>query len=191
MCRSDTELLLDYAHRGDVEALSVLIKRHEAWLMVFLRGMLSSADADDAFQQVWFQVIKTVDGYRGGVVKAYLVQIARNIALMRLRKISRSECLSFGSEDGCCDINEIPDAGLSPIANVEFMEDSENICRAVKSLPSDEREVLLLRIEGEMTLSEVARTLGRPLGTAVSQLGRAVKHLKELLGVKTSQKEGV
>ena len=95
----DSELLFAYSRRGDVESLSVLVRRHAVWMQAFLRGLLPTvADAEDAFQETWVRVVKSADKYRGGKVKPYLAVVARSAAIDRLRQMGR--LVSLDVEDG-------------------------------------------------------------------------------------------
>jgi RNA polymerase sigma-70 factor (ECF subfamily) len=53
---------------------------------------------------------------------------------------------------------------------------------AVLVLRSEEREVFLLRQNGELTYEEIADTVDRPVGTVKTQMRSALQKLKELLG---------
>lgn len=50
--------------------------------------------------------------------------------------------------------------------------------RAVSSLPEPYREIVLLRFFGELSLDEIAREVGRPLGTVKTQLHRGLARLR-------------
>ena len=56
---------------------------------------------------------------------------------------------------------------------------------ALKMLPAEQREILLLVALEEMTYEEVATTLGIPLGTVMSRLSRARERLRALMDGRT------
>lgn len=53
---------------------------------------------------------------------------------------------------------------------------------AVAALPFGWRQVVFLRIEGEMEFKDIAAELGIPLGTALTWMRRATVKLKRKLG---------
>ena len=53
---------------------------------------------------------------------------------------------------------------------------------AVRTLPEGPRQVLLMRIEGELSFKEIASELDVPLGTALTWMRTATLKLKEMLG---------
>ncbi len=185
MPQDDADLLLAYARRGEVASLSALVARHTVWLTAFLRGMLSSADAEDVFQEVWARVIKTAHTYRGGAVKSYLVRIARSVALDRLRRDGRCVSLDTEGTHGESPVADLTSALPTPRESLETKTTAEDVRVAISALPIGERQVLLLRIEGELSFKEIAEELGIPLGTALTRMRNATERLKRQLGEHT------
>ena len=179
----DGELLIAYARRGDTQSLSALVKRHSTWMQAFLRSLLSStADAEDAFQETWVRVINSAGRYRGGKVKSYLATIARTAAIDRMRRQGKTVSLDVESEEGQSAREAIPDTAPTPCERFESKATSEDVRRAVRALPEGQRQVLLMRIEGEMPFKEIAAELGVPLGTALTWMHAATEKLKKMLG---------
>lgn len=179
----DSELLFAYSRRGDVESLSALVRRHAVWMQAFLRALLpTAADAEDAFQETWVRVVKSAGKYRGGKVKPYLAVIARSVAIDRLRRTGRVVSLDVDDEEGSSAAERIPDAAPSPREWLEAKATSEDVREAVRALPEGSRQVLLMRIEGELSFREIASELGVPLGTALTWMRVATLKLKKMLG---------
>ena len=74
------------------------------------------------------------------------------------------------------------DASPGPGARVERAATHEDVLSAVRSLPDGPREVVLMRIEGELTFREIADELGIPLGTALTWMRYATVRLKKAMG---------
>ncbi len=182
MPQSDTDLLMAYARRGDIESFSTLVERHSVWLMAFLCGMLSLADADDVFQEVWVRVIKKASAFRGGSVKSYLACIARSIAIDRLRREGRLVSLDIEDEVGDTPAENLQSPEPTASAWYESKATAEDVRAAIAELPICERQILLLRIEGELAFREIADELKLPLGTVLTRMRRATNRLKEQLG---------
>lgn len=178
----DGELLLAYSRRGDVESLAALVRRHSVWMQAFLSGMLPSGCVEDAFQETWLKVIRSAASYRGGKVRPYLVSVARSVAVDRLRRERSTVSLDAGEGEGASLAAEAAADGPSPGDAFELKAASEDIRRAVRALPEGPRQVLLMRIEGELSFKEIASVLGVPLGTALTWMRTATVRLKKMLG---------
>lgn len=180
----DEELLLGYARRGEVRSLSALVTRTSRSLMAYLRGMSpNDAEAEDAFQECWMRVIRSCGSYRGGSARAYLMRIARSVVIDRFRRrgaptVSIDADGSEGLESRLAAESPTPDLMCERAANAAAIR------AAVRALPRQQREVLLLRIEGELPFKEIAAQLGVPLGTALTWMHAATMKLKKVLGEK-------
>lgn len=60
--------------------------------------------------------------------------------------------------------------------------EKKQVLAAVRGLPDGLREVLMLRYFGELSLDDVAKALGLPVGTVKSRLSRAIHRLADALG---------
>ncbi len=179
----DVQLLFAYARRGDVESLSALIRRHSVWMQAFLRGMLPGvADADDAFQETWIRVIRSAGNYRGGKVKPFLATVARSVAIDHLRRERNMVSLDDETGEGASAAANAAANGPAPDETFESKATSEDVRRAVGSLPEGPRQVLLMRIEGELSFREIAEELDVPIGTALTWMRTATTRLKDMLG---------
>ena len=181
----DSELLFAYSRRGDVKSLAVLVSRHTVWMQALLRSLLpESADADDAFQETWVKVIRSASSYRGGKVKSYLASVARSVALDRIRRGGRTVSLDAEDGDGTSLTASFASEGPAPDERFESKANSEDVRRALRALPEGPRQVLLMRIEGDLSFREIAAELGVPLGTALTWMRTATLRLREMLGEK-------
>ena len=180
----DRQLLEAYSRRGDLESLSALVAAHSTRLLALLRGLLpSKEDAEDALQETWMRVIRFCGSYRGGSVRAYLAQVARSVAMDRFRDRGVPP-VSLDAGDEASPAADLADGAPAPNATFELRATSEDIRRAVRALPARWREVVLLRIEAELTFQEIADQLGIPLGTALTWMRAATLRLRKTLGEK-------
>lgn len=179
---SDEELFSAYAQRKDVKALSELIARHERRLMAFLSGLLGVAEAEDAFQEVWCKVMAKASSYRGGVFAAYLITVARRLAIDRFRRRRELVRLDEPTEDGVSLVDELSDSLPSPARCVELKATAVEVRESILALPLGPRQVVLMRIEGEMAFKDIARELEVPLGTVLTWMHTATQFLKRKIG---------
>jgi RNA polymerase sigma-70 factor (ECF subfamily) len=78
-------------------------------------------------------------------------------------------------------IPEIRDPRETDATAIDLSERAA-ITRAVRSLPAEFREVIVLREIQEMSYAEISNVTGVPVGTVMSRLSRARKRLAVLLG---------
>lgn len=175
---TEEDLLADYSRRGRVESLSALVSSNAVWMLAFLRGMLrSDHDAEDAFQNVWLRVIKSASSYNGGSVKAYLTKIARSVAIDMLRKKGKYR----EEPDDESVVNEYPSEEFNPAEAYEISSNLVDVRKAIEALEMREREIVLMRIEGELSFKEIAAELSLPLGTVLTRMRNATMKLKKFL----------
>ena len=75
-----------------------------------------------------------------------------------------------------------PDEGLDPEALVMQQQAVEKVQRAVQELPTDFREVIILRELEGLSYKEIAAVAGTPIDTVMSRLARARERLQAILG---------
>lgn len=75
----------------------------------------------------------------------------------------------------------IEDRRDSPSAQAAHSEQMERVRGALRDLRSEEREVFLLRQNGDMTYEEIADALGIPTGTVKTRMRRALCRLRQAL----------
>lgn len=169
----------------DPKAVSALVSEHGVWLSAFLRGLTQcEADAEDSFQEVWLRVLKGDGPHADAATRGYLARVARSVVIDRYRRNGRYETtLDEVDESGLSKAEALVDEAPVPSARFESASTHEEVLAAVRALPAKLREVVLLRIEGELTFQEIAEELKVPLGTVLTWMRSATKRLKAALGV--------
>jgi RNA polymerase sigma factor (sigma-70 family) len=74
-----------------------------------------------------------------------------------------------------------------PHSEIVWKEFQNNIHKAVELLSLKQKEVFLLRVNGEMSFREIADTTKEPLNTVLSHMHYSVKKIKSFLGNKNEQ----
>ena len=166
---------------ADDAFLSALVAEHGRWLMAFLRGLVGDAtDAEDAFQETWLRIFRARGDFRRDGVRTYLAKTARSVVIDRLRRTRPTG--SLDAADDSVGADALADEAPDPSAVFESKATAEDVRRAIAALPFGWRQVVLLRIEGEMEFKDIAAELGIPLGTALTWMRRATVELKRKLG---------
>ena len=179
---SDAELLSAFA-KGDAAALDLLVARYRQALFSWLMGMTGNrADAEDLFQDIWFRVIRHAGRFNDVSFKAWLWKIARNIVIDFRRK--RKPDLSLDAVDDEEDqplLSQLTAKDIGPAEAVERDDLTKRVLRAVASLPDVQRDVFMMRVQGNLSFSEIASALDIPLNTALGRMHDAMTKLKKLL----------
>ena len=186
---TDDELMAAFIV-GDTAAMETLFLRYRqsvySWL---LRMTGDAAEAEDIYQDVWLKVIRHAADYRSGSFRAWLWQIVRNKATDRMRKMSPSLILdspiSAEGEGEETIVDQLSDdRAADALMQIEEVERQRVVCEAIEALPMAQREVVLLRINGELSFKEIADMLAAPMGTVLARMHKAVKSLKDTLAKK-------
>ena len=178
---SDSELLRSML-AGDEEALALLYRRRQGGIYRFALQMSGSKTiAEDVTQEVFLFLMReghVFDPARGSV-SAFLMGVARNHVLRRLRVEQLLAPLGDDSDDDAPFLHQSSD--LCPLDDLTRAETIESVRKAVLSLPSKYREVVVLCELQDISYSETAEILGCAIGTVRSRLHRARALLLEKL----------
>ena len=168
----ELEQLLLRVGGGDREAFARLYSlTRSAVYALALSVLRNSHEAQDAAQDVFVKVWESAPGYRPqGSPMAWLLTIARNLALSRLRQSGRQVSLDEA------EWNAIPAQapGISP-------EDRQVLQEALSRLSGEERQIVLLHAVAGLKHRETAQLLELPLSTVLSKYHRGLKKLKSLM----------
>lgn len=170
--------------RGEVPAFEELYKRYGGRLYsVAYRMTGSTADAEDLLQEIFLQVHRRIDTYRGeAALGTWLHRLAVNACLDHLR--SRQ-----GREHQATDFLEdldVPEPAAARSWQPDTALDRLDLERAVAKLPPSYRAAFVLHdVEGHEH-HEVGDMLGIAEGTSKSLVHKARRRLRDLLrGIRT------
>jgi len=170
---NDTELLRSML-AGSEDALAALYRRRQAGIYRFALQMSGSKTiAEDVTQEVFLFLMREghlFDPARGSV-GAFLLGVARNHVLRRLRVEQQLAPLGDDVDDDLPALQA--GADICPLDDLTRAETIESVRRAVLSLPSKYREVVVLCELQDISYGETAEILGCAIGTVRSRLHRA------------------
>ena len=170
---NDFELLRSML-AGDEEALALLYRRRQGSIYRFALQMSGSKTiAEDVTQEVFLFLMR--EGHlfdpAKGSVSAFLLGVARNYVLRRLRVEQHLAPLGDEFEDDAPLLH--PSTEICPLEDLTRAETIESVRKAVLSLPAKYREVIVLCELQEVSYGETAEVLGCAIGTVRSRLHRA------------------
>lgn len=174
---ADQELLAR-AQQGDTQAFLDLYERHRRAVYRVAHGLTHDIeDAMDVVQETFIKAHKSIGRFeRRAGIGTWLCQIAvhQAIDLCRKRKVRQSEPL-----DGVG--REVAGRERSPDSHARERELSEAVGKALMKLSDKHRTVFVLHVVKGMPYKEIAETLGCSVGTVMSRLFYARRHLQGLL----------
>jgi RNA polymerase sigma-70 factor (ECF subfamily) len=174
------EQLVELAVAKDPDAFGEIVRRWERKIFALCFGMLTREDeACDAAQETFIAAYKNLARFRGEAkVSSWLHRIAVNQCLtVKRRAKTRSEDL-IDEENGEMDRVFVAPAMMSPGNKAEQTERLNMVRQAVGALPTDLRQVVVMKEFEEMTFQEISDTLEIPLSTVKSRLYTALKQLR-------------
>ena len=182
---------------GSEPALERLYDRHSN--AVFASAMQTSRDewlATEVVQETFLTLWDHADRFdpERGELRSWLMTIARNRSIDRLRAAGRHDrAASFSAfaqpaaemhpvDEWLAGTGDLIAAGSAeplPEVAVADKETRASIDSAIAGLDPAERRVIVLAYDAGLTQSEIAASLGWPIGTVKTRTRRALRHLRE------------
>jgi len=160
---------------GDERAFAVLYDRYSGRLYRTAMGMLGRReDAEDTVQEVFMAIMQSRQSMTNVQdLTAYLFTALRRAAgrcaARKARRPVQSETAISEAEASTAQCNDC----VSPY--------SERLDRALLALPTEQREVVALKTDGELTFAQIAQVLGISINTAASRYRYALEKLRASL----------
>jgi len=195
----DAVVVLEMA-AGSEAALETLYDRHATAIFAAVYRLTSDrGTAEEVVQETFLTLWNRAETFdpKTGSLGSWLHAIARNRAIDRLRALGRRPplvglaALSAPDEDPSQALERLAVRG-SVVAGSTPADDPEAAVAAsavraalrdaVAAMPDDERRVILLAYQDDLSQTEIADRLGWPLGTVKTRTRRALHRLRSALG---------
>lgn len=187
----DSEVLLNRAFAGDMEAIGPLLDRFRPLLRARAREslpapLLARIDESDVVQQTCLLVFRQFEQLRGrsvGEFVAWLLQVHRHNLLNMVdhhRGAAKRAVDREHADDGQAAAN-IPGQLTSPSQKAVRGERRRQLEDAIDQLPGGQREAVRLRFLEEASLAEIAQRLDRSEDAVAGLLKRGMAQLKRIL----------
>ncbi len=178
-----TTVLLSQARSGDAAARDELVRRLLPRLRRWAHGRLPQnardlSDTDDLVQVSLLRALNHVSEFepqREGAFLAYLRRIVLNAVRDELRRAGRRPARAMLDDS-------MPEPGPSVVERVIGREAMEAYEAALATLPDEQREAVIMRIEFGYTYPEIAEALGKPSANAARMaVSRALLQVAEVM----------
>jgi RNA polymerase sigma-70 factor (ECF subfamily) len=184
-------LLASRAAAGDQAAFRALVVQYRRRVFgVALRMLGDAAEADDLAQDVFVTLFRSLKGFRAeSRLSTWIYRVTRNHCLNRIKYLDRRgrrSTVSSTGEEGQDVLERVRSADPGPGRLAQASEGTRRLEEALRALPVDQREVVVLREVEELSYEEIMAVTGLAEGTVKSRLHRAraalVAALPELAG---------
>ncbi len=178
--------LVERVRAGDLAAYDTLVRKYERQVFRIAQHITQNReDAEDVMQDAFLKAYEKLDQFQGNAkFYTWLVRIAVNESLMRLRKRRTSKTVSM-DEDLQTEEGSVPrdfaDWAPNPEQNYDNSELSDILRRTINGLPRGFRVVFVLRDVENLSTEETAEALGLSVPAVKSRLLRARLQLRERL----------
>lgn len=172
--RLGDEELVEFCNHGDADeaetAFNTLYERHKDYVVrVALRYTNNRETALDVLQECFIYLLNKFPPVGEGLtltakLTTFLYPVARNLAISQQRKEK------LRSPKDRVDPDELPGPSTTPAGDIGHI---------LHELPTERREVVLMRFADDLSLREIAEILEIPVGTVKSRLHLAIRQLRE------------
>lgn len=200
----NTDELLGAAQAGSVESLGSLLQLYTNYLKLLVLAQLEKnlrvrVSPSDVVQETFFEAHRDFPQFRGQSSAEFLAWLRRILVnnlcrvveqhiLAEKRDVRREvsmERLATALEQSTARLEAvIPDPGSSPSAGAHRREIEIVLADQLAELPSDYRDVIVLRHIEALPFDEIGRRMERSSGAVRMLWLRAVKMLRERLGAR-------
>ena len=187
---TDESLMVRY-QRGDRQAFTVLVRRHQSALYNFaVRQIGAPPTAEEVVQEAFVRVVQNAAEFKHEArFTTWIYTIVRNLCIDHLRKralrrhpsLDEASARSSDGGDGPSLGERIEDPRASVEREATGRELAVKIAEAVQALPEDQREVFLLREGSNLPFKEIAQITGVSENTVKSRMRYALERLQQAL----------
>jgi RNA polymerase sigma factor (sigma-70 family) len=177
---SDSELVSRYQN-GNEKAFEILLHRHKSRVYTAIYLIVKDRYvAEDLLQETFIKAINTIRGGRyneEGKFLPWVSRIAHNLAIDHFRKEKRYPEIVL--EDGSRLFNSM-DFVEDSIEEKQVLKDTATRMRAfIKELPTEQKQVLIMRHFLKMSFQEIAERTGVSINTALGRMRYALINLRK------------
>jgi len=166
--------------RGDLSSMNAIYEnRHRSLFRFFFRLTGRQATAEDLVHEVFVRMIRYRHTYQAagatpGAFEAWMYRIARNTLVDNVRKRRHETTPAEG------ELEEIESGRPTPFDLASKRQDLALLYRALRQLPEDRREVLVLARFQSLPYDQIGRILGCEANTVKGRVFRAMKELSSI-----------
>lgn len=179
---TDQQLIHLYLN-GDSEALSSLIERYKDKIYTSIYLLVKDKYlAEDIFQDTFIKVIDTVNGGRyteEGKFLPWVMRIAHNLCVDHFRKVKRSPSIKTSDDRNIFDVLHFNEMGADE--KMAQLQSHERVGKMLDMLPSDQKEVIVMRHYADLSFKEIAQITDCSINTALGRMRYGLINLRKMM----------
>ena len=147
----EDKLLVMKCRRGSKDAMCRIYMKYKDYLLTLARGLLGEyAEAEDVVHDVFVSFVKSADQFQlTGSLKGYLLTCVANLSRDRVRARKRSP-IGMNKTDMAIPDYKVPSQALIS------SEELHRLREAIAKIPYEQREVVILHLQGKRTFRQIA-----------------------------------
>lgn len=171
------------AQNGKLSAFNHLVMLHQGLAYNVAYRIMGDTDAAaDATQDAFVKAFKSIEQYKGGSFKSWLMRIVTNTCYDQLRYHKRRPTEALESEEAESEYTPHLIDDAEPPEEVALRHElGEMLQQAINLLPPEQQMVLILSDTEGFSYQEIADITASSLGTVKSRLNRARTKLRDIL----------
>lgn len=178
------QVLLNHYLSGDRSAISQLIERHSRRVKDYIHMMVKDRDvADDIFQETFIKAVRVIDEGRytdNGKFLSWILRIAHNQVIDHFRAQRQNKSVS--ETEAGYDVLGTLKLAERTVEDSMVCEQIERDVRAlVELLPSEQREVVIMRYFSGLSFKEIAEQTDVSINTALGRMRYALINLRRMI----------
>lgn len=177
---NDQELVKQYLE-GNEEALETLISRYRDKVYSYIYHLVKdNALTEDIFQDTFFKVISTLKkgSYNEeGKFLPWVVRISHNLVIDHFRRQKKFPTVTGGEDYDIFDILPLKQGSVED--DMLQKQTHRDVRALIKTLPMEQREVLVMRLYNDMSFKEIADMTNVSINTALGRMRYALINLRK------------
>ena len=163
--------------KGDNTGLTEIYEAYISYIYAVIRAVVKNKEnAEDLTAEFFIKLWNMADQYKAGSGhKTWMTVIARNMAIDFMRKAGREQLTE-----------EVPEASAADAASGTAGSLENDVVgrmkctETVQKLPETERQIMTMKLAGQMTFKEIADVLGIPMGTVTWKYQNSLEKLRRV-----------
>ena len=159
--------------KGDKTGLKEIYEAYISYIYAVIRGVVKNKEnAEDLTAEFFIKLWNMADQYKAGSGhKTWMTVIARNMAIDFMRKAGREQLTE-----------EVPEASAADAASgtAGSMENEVVGRMNFRETAETERQIMTMKLAGQMTFKEIAEVLGIPMGTVTWKYQNSLEKLRRV-----------
>lgn len=171
---------------GNENAIEPLIYRHKDKIYTAIYMLVKDKYvAEDIFQEAFLKIIKTMRSGKyseQGKFLPWAIRVGHNLCMDHFRRTRKDIPITLADGRDISDV--FPLTTDSPADAMERRQTNASVRKLIELLPEDQREVIVLRMYGDLSFKEIAGITSVSINTALGRMRYGLINLRKMIDEK-------